>query len=571
MNTKKVFSQLILSTSILLITPFVFAANAVNTANCNLTQFSLIPVPEDALSISIDSASLVAPVGSVPEHCHVKGHILTSQPVSPSDNGILFEVKMPTDSNNKFLMHGNGGFAGKIANAYTKIATPDIDGNTFPNGYGLDRGYTIAATDTGHVGTSNIDPTGFRNPDGTQNVDRIINYGYKSVHLTAVTTKNLMKSYYGKKPKYSYMMSLSNGGRQGLVEASRYPSDFDGVIAGAPAWNVTDIAAKFISDQQAQYPVYPPITPVISPAVAASISASTMSKCDAADGIVDNIISDPINCNFNPAADVPGLTAQQLNTLIAMYGPVVVNNKKIMDGYLPGYESASDTIPYEFGFGAPNTFGLNIPSINYAFGIGTLRYFSYNDPSYILNNFNLQTNLQDLSISPGGINAREILHADTNLNKFVSKGGKIIVMHGLADWVIPAPNSIKYYKSVDRDRDNKRDIDRFLRLYLVPGLFHFNSFGSGHDPNAPTHMKVLEALENWVENGKAPQELIASRINASNQVDMTRPICPYPQIAKLKKGLDATNQAITNNASNFICIPGQKNDDNEHDEDHNHH
>lgn len=569
MNTNYLFSfipAITLTASIILTTPFVLAANSTNTANCNLAQFSVVPVPEDALSISIDSASLVAPLGSVPEHCHVKGHILTSQPVSPTDNGILFEVKMPTVSNNKFLMHGNGGFAGRISNAYTKIATPDVDGDTFPNGYGLDRGYTIAATDTGHVGTSNIDATGFLNPDGSQNVDRIINYGYKSVHLTVVTTKNLMKAYYGKKPKYSYIMSLSNGGRQGLVSVNRYPSDFDGVIAGAPAWNLVDILAKLISDQQAQYPAYPPLTPVISPAVAANISAAAMLKCDAADGVVDNIISDPLTCNFDPVVDVPGLTAQQLNTLTTMYNPLIVNNKKIIDGFLPGYETGSDNLPYEFGFGSPNTFGLNIPTINYAFAIGTLRYLTYVDPSYILNNFNLQTNLQDLYISPSGVNLKQISHADTDVNKFVSKGGKIIVVHGLADWIIPAPNSIKYYKAVDKNRDNKKEIDSFLRLYLVPGLFHFNAFGTGHDPNAPTHMKVLEALENWVEKGKAPKELIASRINASNQVDMTRPICPYPQIAKLKNGLDATDPAITNNASNFKCVPSQKND--KHDDNH---
>ncbi|MBS0286535.1 MAG: tannase/feruloyl esterase family alpha/beta hydrolase [Proteobacteria bacterium] len=503
----------------------------------------------------IDAVALVPAAGSLPEYCDVQGHALTSPPVDANDKGVQFEVKMPSAWNKKFLMHGNGGFGGNIQNAYSTIVTPDVDGNTFPSGYGLDRGYTIAATDTGHVGSSNIDATGFRNADGTQNVDRIINFAYRGVHITAVAAKSIMSAYYNQKPIHAYIMSESNGGRQGLIEAQRYPLDFDGVIAGAPAWKLVENIARFITMQQSQFPTYPPVNPVISIPLSAAVANETMKQCDAQDGIVDNIISDPLHCLFIPAIALPTFTSQQVATLNNIYSPVFVNGKFIVSRYLPGYESSTEHLAFGLGLGSPYAFGFNVPTIDYAFAIGTLQYMVYNDPNYILNDFDINTHLNDLFISPSGVNAKQMLDADnTNLSSFIKHGGKIIIIHGLADWTVPPGESIEYYLRTISDPNNS--YSDYLRLYFVPGLFHFAIPGltTGHDANAPTHIQALTTLENWVEKGVSPKALVASRINSSNNVDMTRLVCPYPLMAKLKPGLDASNPNITNSATNFSCI-----------------
>jgi feruloyl esterase len=530
---------------------------AVNTANCNTSAFSNVPVPDNALSINIDTALLVPAAGLLPEYCDVKGYILTSPPVASGDNQIKFQVKMPTVWNKKFLMHGGPGNVGNINFSTAQVIAPSVDGDRFVNGYGLAKGYTIAATDTGHVGASTIDSSNYRNPDGTQNVDKIVNFGYRAVHLVAVASKSIMDNYYQQKPKYSYFVGTSNGGRQGIIEAERYPNDFNGVIAAAPAWNLSGTMAKFVSDQLAQYPI-DATTAVITNDKLPIIASAVMQKCDAKDGIVDSIISDPIGCNFNALTDVsicPAntndstcITLEQANVLDIFLSPVITPYVFNL-GYLPGYENSIEVMGEHYG--RPGLLGAS-PNLDYAFVSGYLKYLIYNNPSYDIHSFNLYTNSEDLVKTPSGVNLKQLFDANSNISKFQKNGGKLIIIHGLADNVVPPASSIHYYLQVGLKTGIINTLSS-VRLFLMPGVYHFTTFSPGVDPNAPTRINVIDALDNWVVNGIAPNKMIASRSNSSGVVDMTRPICPFPLEAKLKEGLDANSPVITSKESNFYC------------------
>lgn len=552
------FKPFTLSLFLLAITMISGIANAaVNTANCNVSTFSNVPVPDNALSISINAVALVPTSGSLPQYCDVQGNILTTPPVVVGDEEIQFEVKMPTVWNNKFLMHGNGGNGGSISFATAAIFSPGVDGDTFPHGFGLTQGYTIAATDTGHFGSSTIDFSGYQNPDGSQNVDKIINYGYRSVHLVAITSKNIMNAYYQQYPVHSYFMGTSNGGREGLMEAQRYPLDFDGILAGAPVWNITGILARFITDQQAQYPLNASNI-VITPDKLAIIASAVMQKCDPEDGITDGIISDPIGCNFNPLKDLPicpantnnsnCVTLQQATVYNTIHTPVFA--PYVFDeGYLPGYENSSEALFSLYGLPniLPNLLGSS-PDINYALADGYLQYEVYNNRSFDLHNFNLQTNSKDLVLTPSGVNLGQILNADNPvLNTFFKHGGKLIMVHGLADSIIPTESSIQYFLEAFLF-NGFYQTQNSLRLYLMPGVFHSNIASLGFDPAVPAQTDYLGALDNWVANGIAPSSLIATGYNSSGVADITRPICPYPQQAVLINPAGS----ITN-ASNFKC------------------
>jgi len=438
--------------------------------------------------------------GDLPAFCRIAATLKPS-----SDSNIKIEVWMPASNwNGKFEAVGNGGWNGNIDN--NALAT------------GLRRGYATAATDTGHEGGGG---------PWMQNQEKLIDFGYRAVHEMTVKAKALIKAYYNNEAKLSYWNGCSAGGRQGLKASQKYPNDFDGIVAGAPALNSTGRAAfsvwiaQNMHKEEASY---------IPPAKYGPIHDAVLQACDAIDGVKDRVIENPRQCKFDPkvlqcsAGDSANcLTSPQVLSAQTMYKPVV--NSKTQKSIFPGLEPGS-----EMGwatFGGPQ-----------AFGIGTQMYqfMVFNDPNWDYKKLNFDTDMATVDkIENGVVNAM-----DPNLKPFFARGGKMIQYHGWADQQIPSGSSVEYYQSVLDTMGGIGKVKDNYRLFMVPGMGHC---GGG---DGPSSFDMLAALEQWVEKGKAPDSIPAAHLT-NGQPDRTRILCPYPQVATYK------GSGSTDDAANFAC------------------
>ena len=430
----------------------------------------------------------------------------TSKPSSDSD--MKFEVWMPLENwNGKFEGTGNGGWLGAII--YPALAE------------GLRRGYAVANTDTGHVSGVMDASWALGHPE------KVIDFGYRAVHEMTVEGKAIVAAFYGKKPAYSYWVGCSSGGKQGLKEAQRFPDDYDGIVAGAPAnyWTHLTAATVWVGlqalEDKASY---------IPKEKYAVIHKAVLEACDAIDGIKDGVIDDPRKCHFDPkvleckGADGPScLTAAQVETARKIYGPATAP-----DGtqFFPGLEPGSELV-WGFMMGGPE------PS---RIGSDYYTYILHQDPHWNPRTLDFDKEVAEADqLDHGTINA-----TNPDLSKFKAHGGKLIMYHGWADALIVPENSINYYESVVKVMGGARKTEDFFRLFMVPGMGHCGG-GEG-----PCNFDALSALEKWVENGKAPNEIIASHLTEGH-VDRTRPLCVYPRVARYK------GTGSTDNAANFTC------------------
>jgi Tannase and feruloyl esterase len=464
---------------------------------------------------------------SLPAFCRVTGVIQPS-----ADSVIKFEVWMPSQSwNGKFNGVGNGGFAGSIN--YGGLAAA------------LRAGFAAASTDTGHAAGGTDARWALGHPE------KVLDFAYRAIHLTAVTGKALVRNFYGGAPRWSYFASCSNGGRQALMEAQRFPDDYNGIIAGAPANFWTHLLAEAIWNTQAM--LDNPAS-YIPPNKLPALSQAVLAACDARDGVKDGILNDPRQCQFNPETllcqgpDSPGcLTGPQVAALKKIYsGPSNHRDKKVFPGFLPGAELGPG------GWGLWITGPSPEKSLGFAFGTQFFSNMVFDNASWDFRklNFDADMVLTDQRMGP-------ILNAtDPNLAKFSAHGGKLMLYHGWNDAAIPALNSIDYYRNVVL-RMGLRKADRFVRLYMVPGMQHCgggpgpDSFGVDPSENADPEHSMFSALERWVEHDKAPKSIIASKHAGPSEpasgAEMTRPLCPYPEEAKYK------GSGNTNDAANFVC------------------
>jgi feruloyl esterase len=438
--------------------------------------------------------------GDLPAFCRITATLKPS-----SDSNIKIEVWMPASNwNGKFEAVGNGGWNGNIDN--NALAT------------GLRRGYATAATDTGHEGGGG---------PWMQSQEKLIDFGYRAVHEMTVKAKALIKAYYNNEAKLSYWNGCSAGGRQGLKASQKYPNDFDGIVAGAPALNSTGRAAfsvwiaQNMHKEEASY---------IPPAKYGPIHDAVLQACDAIDGVKDRVIENPRQCKFDPkvlqcsAGDSANcLTSPQVLSAQTMYKPVV--NSKTQKSIFPGLEPGS-----EMGwatFGGPQ-----------AFGIGTQMYqfMVFKDPNWDYKKLNFDSDMAAVDkIENGVVNAM-----DPNLKPFFARGGKMIQYHGWADQQIPSGSSVEYYQSVLDTMGGIGNVKENYRLFMVPGMGHC---GGG---DGPSSFDMLAALEQWVEKGKAPDSIPAAHLT-NGQPDRTRILCPYPQVATYK------GSGSTDDAANFAC------------------
>jgi feruloyl esterase len=459
-----------------------------------------------------------------------------------SDSEIKFEVWMPTANwNGKFQGIGNGGFAGSISYAG---AAGGLAG-------ALARGYATASTDTGHSGGNAEWALG--------HPEKIADYGHRAIHEMTEKAKLVIKAFYGEGPKRSYFASCSNGGRQGLMEAQRYPNDYDGIVAGAPANAFTQILTGFAWNMQMTLSDPASYIPAKKLKV---IEDAGLAACDARDGVTDGVLDDPTKCEFDPAvllckgAETDDcLTEKQVAALKKIYaGPRNAKGQQIIPGFTPGAETGPG------GWTGWITGAAPTAAAQFFFSTQAFKNMVYNDPKWDYKTFDLERDgkLANEKLGP-------VLNAtDPNLKAFSARGGKLIMYHGWNDAALPPVNTINYFQSVAA-KLGQRQTDSFVRLYMAPGVQHCAG-GPGPDSfgqmvttaqSDPQHDLTL-ALERWVEQGVAPELVIATKRQSSNPespVLRTRPLCPYPKIARYK------GSGSTDDAANFNCVmeqPGQK-------------
>ncbi len=464
-------------------------------------------------------ARVVAATADTPQHCRVIGNIAPE---------VAFEVDLPDRWNRRFYMTGNGGLAGDAVDAAN---TPD-------RGAALTNGFVMARTNTGHDAR--------KEPSGSfilSNPQKAIDYAYRAVHVTADTAKKIATAYYAQPITFSYWNSCSNGGRQGLLEAQRFPDDFDGVVANAPWVDQTGFTLGALWNQKA-------LTDApVSPAKMATVGQAAMNKCDAVDGLKDGLIDDPRKCDFDPARDVPAcregadgpdcLTPAQASAIKKVYSGPVSKGKPLFPGYMVGSE-AVNTGPN--GAAASGWVGAivapqpNAKPADFNLAEGVFRYLVLDppQPEYDTLKFDYDKDSGIVSRWSKLADAK-----DADLSKFRKSGGKLIMTYGWADQILQPLMGVRYYEAVAKEHG--KDTADFVRLFMVPGMAHCAG-GVGPDRN-----DAVTAVIDWVEKGKAPDQLIASKVT-NNQVVRTRPLCPYPQVARYK------GQGSIDDAANFSCV-----------------
>lgn len=467
---------------------------------------------------------------TLPAFCRV---VAKAHPTSDSD--ITIEIWMPLETwNGKLQGLANGGFAGAI--------------NYLELGASLKNGYVATGTDTGHTGSPIDAAWALGHPE------KIIDFGYRGIHEMTRVAKLISAQFYGSAPKRSYFAGCSDGGREALMEAQRYPEDYDGILAGAPANYWTGLLSLAVVDTQA---VTATPASFIPPAKITTIGKAVTAACDKSDGVADGVLNDPRQCRFDPATiqckegedNNECLTTPQVTALKAIYaGLHDANGRAIFPGYLPGAEEGQG------GWALWITGPAPAKSLMAYFGLGYFSNMVYDNKDWDYKTFSLES----------GMKAAEEKTADAlnainpDLSAFRKRGGKLILYHGWNDPAIPALNTVNYYDSVIA-KMGRTQADSFTRLYMVPGMQHCGggpgpeNFGEALDATStdPQH-NIRLTLESWVEKGTAPNSFVVSKAASGNSPSVARPLCPYPQSAKYKGSGDP------NQAENFVCANPKK-------------
>jgi feruloyl esterase len=508
------------------------------------TKLASLSLPTTKIvSAQIVAAGTFAPPGSpqlipadkalyagLPSFCRV---VVMDTPAA--DSAIPIEVWMPVKGwNGKFRGQGNGGFAGSVD--YVGL------------GVAVNFGYASAGTDTGHVGSPENATWAIGHPE------KVIDFGYRAIHEMTLKAKAIVEAYYAEPAKRNYFSGCSDGGREALMEAQRFPEDYDGIISGAPSAYLTHTLTNFLYNSQAL--TLDPASYIPSAKIPA-IAAAVLADCDAADGVADGVLNDPRSCHFKPATllckgpetDVC-LTSKQAHTLEVLYaGSHDSKGKPIFPGYLPGSELGQN------GWGPWVTGPAPGQSI---ISVYTVAYFAnmvYEKPDWEYKKADIDNALKTATEKT----AHALDAADPDLKPFAARGGKLILYHGWNDPAYSALSSINYYNDV-RKVTGPRETDSFVRLFVVPGMQHCG-FGPGawyFDQRGLPPAALLDdaqhdinlALEAWVEKGVVPDSMIAAKFPEKlplEQVLMTRPICAYPSVTKYKGSGD------TSDAANFRC------------------
>ena len=467
-------------------------------------------------------------------HCKVAGVI------GPE---IHFELLLPEKWNGKFVMGGGGGFVGSVMNTSLMFGS-------------LQAGYATVGTDTGHQGHP-LDASWAHN-----NLERLVNFGHQAVHRTAVSAKALTNAYYQKDIARSYFTGCSRGGGQALMEAQRYPEDFDGLVAGAPAFNwAPGLAALATQINQAMYSDPNNLQEaVVGPKEQELIESSYLAMCDEQDGIKDGILNDPRQCKFDVATLLckgkktnSCLSKEQLAAVKSIYdGPKDSKGNSLFYGFPFGGETAfggwprwltgglkyqADLDEFQGGVEAGNFEEPIAPNAYFSFGNGIMKYFVYNDPDWNYQNYNYDTLLKDSERVAETLNA-----TNPDLSAFRKRNGKLIIYSGWSDAAAPGLAVVGYYEDVlAHDKAAAED----ARLFMMPGVEH--CFGGP----GPSFVNFLTEIDKWVESGIAPEQIAAYWLDEKFQPTGSRLLCAYPKVATYDGKGDPRD------VSSFSCVDGE--------------
>ena len=502
---------------------------------------------EPMKGVTIESATLIAPTPlmlrpklpfsppppeiaiapALPEHCQVIGAIAPADPKAPR---IRFQVNLPTQWNGNSLQYGGGGFNGVLINglSLTPSARPDRPGP-------LARGYVTYGTDSGHQNAPGVPLQAF-----ALNDEALVNFAHASYKKVRDVAVDLMKRRYGQAPRKLYFFGSSEGGREGITMAQRYPADFDGIFSRVPVINWVALQVAGTRAGVAQFGegwLSPDKVKLVHDAVAAA--------CDARDGLADGIVSDyedclrvfdvsNLRCTAGPAAGC--LTEPQVKAVQALHTPLQLNYTLAngVRGY-PAWGRGGENMPgsgpvggwpsWQTGSAPPTIPPGPSSSRAWLYGSGAIQYFIARDPTYDPRRFNPDEFV-------GRMRAVSALMDSTNpdLTAFAARGGRLIISEHMADYAQSPYAGIEYYKSVV-ERMGQSAADGFLRLYVTPGADHM---GIG----APSAVDMVNVLSDWVEKGTAPGDLVQSthELKPPFAATAARPMCRYPAFPRYRGG-----------------------------------
>ena len=489
---------------------FVLAPRVAVAATCaDLAQLTL-PTTTITTAVLVPAGTFKPPtaVGAnaalyvrLPEFCRVAATLRPS-----ADSDIKIEVWLPTQWNGKFQAVGNNFWGGVIL--YSSMA------------FALGEGYATAGTDTGHVGNNAAFAVG--------HPEKVIDLGYRSVHEMTVQAKALINSFYGRAQQFSIWNGCSQGGRQGITAAVRYPSDFDGVIAGAPAVNWMNLHAGRMAANRAANRTEASTIPQDKYVL---VHTAALDACDSNDGVKDGLIENPLACRFDPkvlqckdSAGVNCLAAAQVESARALYAPVrdPKTGQQVLPGLVPGSEP---------------TWGIAAARRPVATALDAFKYIVFENPNWDPAMFNAATDIERTLRA----DRDDVLNSSsTDLEAFFDRGGKLLMYHGWSDTQVTPLNSVDYFQKVVA-RFGPQAAGASIQLYMAPGMNHCNG-GAG-----PDVFNKVAALEQWMSTGMAPEKIVASHFTNST-IDRTRPLCTFGRIAKW------TGSGSSDDAWNFSCV-----------------
>ena len=521
-------------------------------ATCSAAAVAAVAGP----GVTIVSATPVPASPANPPYCDVKGSLVTTGDDAP-DGLANFELWLPQTWNDKFLFWGVGGTAGSTY--------ADFSANPVDLYLSLATGYATAITDTGHQGGATDAAWALVSP-GVPDTAKLTDYYHRATHQVTVAAKALVRGFYGAASiKYSYFDGCSNGGRQAMVEATHYPDDYDGIIAGAPFMDIRTIiaGAKFAKVQLSSPADYIPasLLPVIDQAVYAS--------CDAADGVQDGLIQNPAHCSFDPATLVcrNGSTSNCLTPAQAHSFKSYISalrdqrGELIYPGFAPTDLSGGGMDAWTTGFVPPASFTANEPwggtgfapaPIGWQFVDHIMKFIVERDPSFDVRSF---------PVSTGGVvtdSALQLFDARTRagdgdqlhrLHDFIQHGHKLIMYHGFSDPALPPFRTVKFYEQLAQLHQGYEALQDHVRLFMVPGMQHC---GGGPGPNS---FDTLTSLEQWTEANVPPDGIVAAHHVSNNPalgIDRTMPLCKFPEQAQYAGSGDY------NGAANWSCTANRK-------------
>ena len=503
----------------------LFAADCASLKSLQLAG-TRISVAEAVTSGVFEAPEGGAPLRDLPAFCRVAGEFRPT-----ADSRIRFEVWLPAQGwNGRLLGAGNGGFAGSIY--YQQL-----------EGY-LKRGFAVAATDAGHEAEGTDATWAYGHPE------KVKDFGWRAIHLTAERAKQVIDAYYGKPANRAYFDACSDGGREALMEAQRFPEDYDGILAGAPAnaWSTmlgagASVLQRLVGDPAAYVP----------DGKLPAVQKASLAACDGLDGVKDGVIGDPSKCHFDPQVLLckgedsrDCLTQPQVDTVKAIYaGMKDEQGTLLFPGMSMGDEKSWGAwiVGEDPGSSAGSRFVQNY-----------FRYMVADDPKANL----LTANLDGLVRESKKKQAENLDSTNPDLSRFAARGGKLILYHGWDDPAISPHNTVNYFKSVERTL-GKEKTESFVRLYMVPGMEHCSS-GPGASALGQLGMEtakgpkygLFDSLENWVEKGAPEENVIATKYeggpNGARKAAFTRPLCAYPKLARYKGSGD------TSDAANYACV-----------------